>query len=142
MSNCSRTNTGTTDHDGPHLLNWFHTDHRGRPIVESVNDVLVHAYTEDADIAEAVAVVRGLVDRARAEFRGNRKAYEAGFAVNTAEREAIELAVGDACDYMATNSYGNDDSYPEDAALARFLGDTGAVARECFAAIPGWFPAR
>ena len=33
------------------------------------------------------------------------------------------------------------DSYPEDSALARFLGDTGGVARECFAAIPGWFPA-
>jgi hypothetical protein len=43
---------------------------------------------------------------------------------------------------MTTNNYANDDSYPEDAALARFLGDTGAVARECFAAIPGWFPAR
>jgi NOL1/NOP2/fmu family ribosome biogenesis protein len=127
MSNCSRTNTGTTNHDGPHLLNWFHTDHRGRPIVESVNDVLVHAYEEDDDIAEAVAVVRGLVARARAEFRGNRKAYEAGFAVTTSEREAVELAVGDACDYMATNNYANDDSYPEDSALARFLGDTGGV---------------
>jgi NOL1/NOP2/fmu family ribosome biogenesis protein len=86
--------------------------------------------------------VRILVERARAEFRGNRKAYEAGFAVTTTEREAVELAVGDACDYMTTNNYANDDSYPEDAALARFLGDTGAVARECFAAIPGWFPAR
>jgi hypothetical protein len=142
MSSCSRTNAGTATHDGPHLLNWFHTDHRGRPIVESVNDVLVHAYTEDGDIAEAVAVVRGLVDRARAEFKRNPRAYEDGFAVTTAEREAIELAVGDACDYMATNNYANDDSYPEDSALARFLGDTGGVARECFAAIPGWFPAR
>lgn len=142
MSTCTRTNTGAHTHEGEHLLNWFHTDHLGRPIVESVNDVLVHAYTEDDDIAEAVAVVRGLIDRARAEAKGNPKAYERGFAVSTDERAAIELVILDACEYMAINGYAEDESYPEDAALAQFFGDTGTIARECFAMIPGWFPAR
>lgn len=139
MTSCSRTNTGPQSHDGAHVLNWFHTDHADRPIFESVSDVLVHAYEEDEDIAEAVEVVRDLVKRARAEY--GPKAYERGFEVTEAEREAIALAVGDACEYMAINNYADDESFPEDAALARFFGPTGTIATECFKMIPGWFPA-
>lgn len=139
--NCSHTNVGPQAHDGAHLLNWFHNDHLDRPVFESVNDVLVHAYTEDDDIAEAVEVVRGLIDRARAERKATPKAYEHGFAVTDAEREAILLAVGDACEYMAVNGYADDESYPEDAALAQFFGPRGTIAVECFKLVPGWFPA-
>lgn len=137
--NCSHTTLGPQAHDGAHLLNWFHEGIAGRPVFEAVNDVLVHAYEEDPDIAEAVEVVRGLIARARAEYTPT--AYRSGFAVNAAERDMIILAVGDACEYMAINNYADDESYPEDAALAQFFGDRGTIATECFALIPGWFPA-
>ncbi len=137
MTNCNRTNTGAHEHDGAHLLNWFCTDHLNRPLYESVNDVLIHAYEPDDDIAEACAVVRTAIARARAEHKVTPKAYEVGFAVTTAERDAILLAVDDACDYMAVNRY--EDGDDDDAALATFL-DGGAIAWECFKMIPGWFP--
>lgn len=140
MTNCSHTTLGPQAHEGAHVLNWFHEGLDGKPIFEAVNEVLVHAYEEDPDIEEAVAVVRDLVKRARAEYTPT--AYKSGFEVTAAERDMIILAVGDACEYMAINGYADDESFPEDAALAQFFRSNQAIATECFALIPGWFPAR
>ena len=140
MTHCSYTPTGPKAHDGPHLLMWFHTDANGVPYWKHAEAVMIHAYDPDEDIAAAVEVVLLCVERARAQHQADLAAHRYGFAVTADERAAIILAVEDACDYMICNRYAEDEAFPEDADLARLLGD-GSMLFECFAAIPGWFEA-